>query len=159
MLDLRETVDSLIDGNMLVLLRVFHMQAPPDLALQWDKDQIAGPYRWLFRLWEIVANVTQQEDLLKDLENSCSSFTSSSSLPSLSLSYPPSRPPSPREIALLLELKSCVGNVTSAFEKLPPPINTAISSLMKLSNEIKEWYVIVWTNFYIWRVGENVMVK
>jgi leucyl-tRNA synthetase len=103
-------------------------KAPPDIALNWDTNQIKGPSRWLSRLCDLTKHFMQ---------NSKYQFGNSDTS-TLSLHYPPNDPLTQSDRDLLIEVKNAIESVTLAMESRPPTLNVAVSSLMKLSNVMKE---------------------
>ena len=93
-------------------------KAPPDLDLQWDEEQILGPYRWLFRLWGLVKGREDGGRFEGVVGGGYGGEVGE------------------EEMDFLCEVKGAIEGVTSAMEGKPPLINTAVAELMKLSNTI-----------------------
>ena len=90
-------------------------KAPPQNALEWDDSAIQGQHRWICRMWNLAHKYIQHYKQNK------SSFSSQC-------------PPKEQQ-RLLKCLNETVESVTKDIEE-HYAFNTAVSSLMKLSNEL-----------------------
>ena len=93
-------------------------QAPVTEVLEWDSESIVGIQRWLYKVWNLVNKAKHVPDDNRFL------------VKRLSASYL-----SDAESKLWLETQRKVGSITSSYLSVNS-MNTVVSDLMKLSNNI-----------------------
>ncbi|KJE93114.1 leucyl-tRNA synthetase [Capsaspora owczarzaki ATCC 30864] len=109
---------TMIDRYGADVLRIFTLfKAPPEMALEWDENAIAGSRRWVNRVIELVETVRQVPR-----EGTPSSVSDADS-----------------EVLdqLVFTTNATIKSITNSFEHTFA-FNTAVSDLMKLSNTIKD---------------------
>ncbi|GAB4213430.1 MAG: leucine--tRNA ligase [Synechococcales cyanobacterium] len=95
-------------------------KAPPEKDLEWDEADVEGQYRFLQRVWRLVADFVQHPSPAQD--------------PS---STPPSTPLTAAEKDLRRAIHTAIKAVSEDVQD-EYQFNTAISELMKLSNAISD---------------------
>jgi leucyl-tRNA synthetase len=93
-------------------------KAPPDQELEWDDSAIAGPHRWLNRLLALAEQLTIRTNR---------AIVEAHDRPDIGADA---------DALLIEQVGIAVERVTADLENHPPQFNTAIASLMKLSNSI-----------------------
>lgn len=90
-------------------------KAPPEVPLGWNTRDIAGPQRWLVRLLNLAERIRDQ-----------------------AAASSPGDPTTSRQLTLVLE--RAILDMERAYDPVKHRLNLAVSTLMKLSNDIERHF-------------------